>query len=264
MIGICDQSWLIDLLSSPALERAPSGPAIPDHGESVYAAYFGLGHHLKLHDRPGVFKVSLAGMALGSHLLKGLLPHELSGKSLDLGTGSGVLALLLRSLGAGDVTASDVSESAVDLAHLARPRRGGTRLYRGRDLRDPGLRQSPRHDHGGARGHRPDRVCGMSLPKTSGSSMGFAMRAWCACRRRCDVGSPTISRGLVGGLAKRVVSAIVYGVDESAIDVSTHRLPGFTAASDEKLSGPMQFLAQHTHVEGAFARAGVGGTPARE
>jgi release factor glutamine methyltransferase len=63
-----------------------------------------------------VFKVSLAGMALGSYLLKGLAHDELTGRLLDLGTGSGVLALLLRSLGAHDITASDVSTGAVGLA----------------------------------------------------------------------------------------------------------------------------------------------------
>jgi release factor glutamine methyltransferase len=117
MIGVSDKGWLVDLLSTVAADRPNLVPEVAaDDGKDVYSAYFGLGHQLKLHDRPGVFKVSLAGMALGSYLLKGLAHDELTGRLLDLGTGSGILALLLRSLGAHDVTASDVSASAVDLA----------------------------------------------------------------------------------------------------------------------------------------------------
>ncbi len=117
MIGVSDKSWLIELLSNVAPGRPNLVPEVAaDNGKHIYSTYFGLGHQLKLHDRPGVFKVSLAGMALGSYLLKGLAHDELTGRLLDLGTGSGVLALLLRSLGAHDITASDVSTSAVGLA----------------------------------------------------------------------------------------------------------------------------------------------------
>ena len=117
MIGVSDKSWLVDLLSGVATDT--SNPAYHEgsNGEKdVYSTYFGLGHQLKLHDQPGVFRVSLAGMALGSYLLRGLDSHELKAPILDLGTGSGVLALLLRRLGARDITASDVSKSAVRLA----------------------------------------------------------------------------------------------------------------------------------------------------
>jgi release factor glutamine methyltransferase len=117
MIGVSDKSWLVDLLSSVVADRPNLMPEIAaDNGKPIYSTYFGLGHQLKMHDRPGVFKVSLAGMALGSYLLKGLAQDELTGRLLDLGTGSGILALLLRSLGARDITASDVSTSAVALA----------------------------------------------------------------------------------------------------------------------------------------------------
>jgi len=117
MIGVSDKSWLVDLLSSVAPNNPNPVPVMAaDSSEHIYPTYFGLGHQLKLHDRPGVFKVSLAGMALGSYLSKGVAYEELAGRLLDLGTGSGVLALLLRSLGAHDVTASDVSASAVGLA----------------------------------------------------------------------------------------------------------------------------------------------------
>ncbi|ACL62908.1 methyltransferase [Methylobacterium nodulans] len=117
MIGVSDKSWLVDLLSTVAPDRPDLVPEIAaDSDKHIYSTYFGLGHQLKMHDRPGVFKVSLAGMALGSYLLKGLAQDELTGRLLDLGTGSGILALLLRSLGAHDITASDVSTSAVGLA----------------------------------------------------------------------------------------------------------------------------------------------------
>jgi len=117
MIGVSDKGWLIDLLSSVVPGTPNLVPEVAeDDDKQIYSTYFGLGHQLKLHDRPGVFKVSLAGMALGSYLLKGLVGDELKGKLLDLGTGSGVLALLLRSLGAHEITASDVSPSAVGLA----------------------------------------------------------------------------------------------------------------------------------------------------
>jgi len=115
MIGVSDKGWLIDLMSSVGADRPARVPEI-DVEHDIYSAYFGLGHQLQLYDRPGVFKVSLAGMAFGSYLLKGLGHDELTGRLLDLGTGSGVLALLLRSLGAQDIAASDVCASAVGLA----------------------------------------------------------------------------------------------------------------------------------------------------
>lgn len=86
-------------------------------GDAVfYSTYFGLGHRIKLHDRPGVFKASLAGLSLGSYLLRGMEEHEVNGHILDLGTGSGVLALLLRSMGAKNIAATDISRAAVTLA----------------------------------------------------------------------------------------------------------------------------------------------------
>ena len=118
MIGLSDKSWLVDLLISIPPDKSNPMPELDADGDKqTYPTYFGLGHQLKMYDRPGVFKVSLAGMALGSYLLKGLTHHELTGRLLDLGTGSGILALLLRSMGADDITASDVSADAVGLAH---------------------------------------------------------------------------------------------------------------------------------------------------
>ena len=117
MIGVSDKSWLVDLLSESAQEDLSRAHIVIQSGDKgIYSVYFGLGHQVKLRDRLGVFKVSLAGTALGGYLLKGLSQDELIGRLLDVGTGGGVLALLLRSMGAEDITATDVSGSAVRLA----------------------------------------------------------------------------------------------------------------------------------------------------
>lgn len=116
MLGLNDKGWLIDMLDSSVTGAAPVSPDRFASSGSTYNAYFGLGHSIRLQDRPGVFKVSLAGMALGAYLLKGLEEGELSSRILDLGTGSGVLAFLLRSMGANDIVATDVSAEAVALA----------------------------------------------------------------------------------------------------------------------------------------------------
>ena len=84
--------------------------------EEFYDAYFGLGHVLRLLDRPGVFKLSPAGLALGDYLVRSTDRDVLVGQVLDVGTGSGALALLLRSLGARDIVATDVSSPAVKTA----------------------------------------------------------------------------------------------------------------------------------------------------
>jgi len=112
MIGLSDKGWLVEMVHASRqqheheLAEAVQPPVF-------YEAYFGLGHTVRLIDKPGVFKVSLAGLALGSQLLKMLDDDDLSGRFLDLGTGSGVQALLLRSLGATDIVAVDISGDAV-------------------------------------------------------------------------------------------------------------------------------------------------------
>jgi release factor glutamine methyltransferase len=79
-------------------------------------AYFGLGHSIRLGGDPHVFKVSLAGLALGACLVKRLGVRDMEGRILDLGTGSGVHALLLRSLGAESIVGTDICPQAVALA----------------------------------------------------------------------------------------------------------------------------------------------------
>lgn len=84
--------------------------------EPEYEAAFAAGHRFSLLDRPDTFRVSQAGLALGNHLVANLRREELAGRVLELGTGSGAIALLLRSLGATSIVAADISAPAVDAA----------------------------------------------------------------------------------------------------------------------------------------------------
>jgi len=81
-----------------------------------YNVYFGMGHCFKLIDEPGVFKVSLAGLAFGSLLIRYLSKESTNGRFLDLGTGSGVHSFLLKGMGVKSVTATDISKEAVFVA----------------------------------------------------------------------------------------------------------------------------------------------------
>ena len=113
MLGLNDQSWRFERSNSATKLGEIKQPSGSDH---AYTAYFGMGHRIHLIDRNRVFKVSLAGLALGAYLVKALSSKDLSGRFLDLGTGSGVQAILLRSLGASDVVATDISPDSVTLA----------------------------------------------------------------------------------------------------------------------------------------------------
>lgn len=88
------------------------------HGvdSDFYNVYFGLGHGLKLIDNAKVFRVSPAGAAFGSLLVRHFQRESSSQRFLDVGAGSGVHALLLRSMGVSAVTATDVSDVAVAVA----------------------------------------------------------------------------------------------------------------------------------------------------
>lgn len=86
------------------------------HRNSLYSTYFGLGHCIHLIDDPKVFKVSMAGMAFGSLLARSITFKQKDSQFLDLGTGSGVHSLLLRSMGMNNITGTDISSDAVTLA----------------------------------------------------------------------------------------------------------------------------------------------------
>jgi release factor glutamine methyltransferase len=93
----------------------------PDHAGSrtvEYDAYFGLGHLFTLRHDPAVFPVSPAGLALGYNLLRNVRTPELQGSIIDVGTGSGVQALLLRGMGAHEIVATDISPAAVRTAQI--------------------------------------------------------------------------------------------------------------------------------------------------
>ncbi|WP_460400813.1 50S ribosomal protein L11 methyltransferase [Actinophytocola sediminis] len=96
--------------------------------EDSYEAYFGMGNVLRLLDRPGVFKVSPAGLALGDYLVRSTDRRALEDSTvLDIGTGSGALALLLRAMGARAVLATDISAPAVKTAEENELRNFGDR-----------------------------------------------------------------------------------------------------------------------------------------
>ncbi|MEV5593647.1 class I SAM-dependent methyltransferase [Streptomyces sp. NPDC052496] len=102
---------MIDLLSGSG-DAVAATPSARD----VYDVRFDLGHHFRLFDRPGAFRVSPAGRALGNHLVHQLREDEITGRILEVGTGSGAIALLLRSMGATSITATDISAAAADTA----------------------------------------------------------------------------------------------------------------------------------------------------
>ena len=82
----------------------------------IYKLYFGLGQSLSLIHTPGVFDVSLAGIRLGHYLVQSQGSNATSRSFLDIGTGSGVHALLMRKLGSLDITATDISEQSIEQA----------------------------------------------------------------------------------------------------------------------------------------------------
>ncbi|QLG96761.1 methyltransferase domain-containing protein (plasmid) [Pseudomonas yamanorum] len=84
----------------------------------TYTLYFGMGHSVKLIDDSRVFKVSPAGKAFGDFLAKRFGRQYLNTRFLDVGTGSGVHSLLLRKLGIQDITATDISAEAVQVAQV--------------------------------------------------------------------------------------------------------------------------------------------------
>ncbi len=97
--------------------QRPCGAPVAEYAsEKTYPADFGGGQVFHLLDRPNTFHLSPAGLALGKHLAHTLTPAELTGRILETGTGSGAIALLLRSIGATSITGLDISEAAIATA----------------------------------------------------------------------------------------------------------------------------------------------------
>ena len=84
----------------------------------TYKIYFGLGQSLKLIYSTEIFNVSLAGIRLGHYLLQSASSRIANSSFLDVGTGSGVHALLMRKLGNNDITATDVCEKSIAQAKI--------------------------------------------------------------------------------------------------------------------------------------------------
>jgi len=112
----------------------------PVEAESRYQVYFGLGIDLLLRKTDAVFQVSEAGEFFGRYLLKTLTASRSKGRVLEIGTGSGALAILARIAGCHDVTATDINEAFLEVArenaehNLARHARGPAE---GRDGQQP-------------------------------------------------------------------------------------------------------------------------------
>ncbi|KAA6175700.1 methyltransferase [Pseudomonas veronii] len=90
----------------------------PKHLDDTYKIYFGLGQSLDFIHSPNVFKVSLAGIRLGHYLMRKFDSSFSDKRILDVGTGSGVHALLMRKLGNHDITATDISEHSIEQAKM--------------------------------------------------------------------------------------------------------------------------------------------------
>ncbi|MDD1014797.1 50S ribosomal protein L11 methyltransferase [Pseudomonas rubra] len=110
MKGLIDKAWMVERLLP--LQHSPKQKDIG----APLSAYFGLGCCVELERNPGVFEVSPAGLALGAYLVKSAGNVKPGQRFLDVGTGSGVHALLARQLGYECVCATDICERSVLLA----------------------------------------------------------------------------------------------------------------------------------------------------
>ncbi len=91
-------------------------PLSQNYKDDWYFVYFGLGIGVKLKKSKKIFQLSEAGKFLGKYLLKNITDKEKQGRILEIGTGSGALAILARAIGCRDVTATDFNEDFIDIA----------------------------------------------------------------------------------------------------------------------------------------------------
>lgn len=104
------------MLHSVEAQTLP-GWALPQSGiEDLCSHYFGLGIEVKLQRDGKVFQPSKAGLAFGEYLLSNVTIEEKIGDILEIGTGSGALAILLAVAGARNVVATDINQHIVDVA----------------------------------------------------------------------------------------------------------------------------------------------------
>lgn len=123
-ISVFEKYALNDLitksLTAAAARSVELGSKETDRGlrslKSYYEVYFGLGHLIRVRDNPEVFRVSRAGVVFGALLLRLFSDCASEVRYLDVGTGSGIHAMLLRSLGAKYIVATDVSRVSIATA----------------------------------------------------------------------------------------------------------------------------------------------------
>jgi release factor glutamine methyltransferase len=114
MLGIIDRNWQIDkrnIVESDVVRTPNQIPEVDSH-----LTYFGLGKSILLTKNSRVFQVSSAGLVFGAYLVRDVEFPNVHGTFLDIGTGSGVHAILARQLGITDVVAADISVNSVSLA----------------------------------------------------------------------------------------------------------------------------------------------------
>lgn len=85
-------------------------------GEDAARVYFGLGLTVELINTTRVFQMTEAGRFFGRHIVSVITDKERTGSVLEIGTGSGALAILLKMLGCHDVTATDIDREIVAIA----------------------------------------------------------------------------------------------------------------------------------------------------
>ena len=111
MLGLIDHG-------APGWPNSVGDSCYSHNQDETYETYFGLGQSLELIHTPQIFNVSLAGLRLGSYLVRTSDHLTLTSSFLDMGTGSGIHALLMRKLGNEHVAATDISKSSIKQAKI--------------------------------------------------------------------------------------------------------------------------------------------------